>query len=526
MTKTTTVMSVKSTSLVTDAASSRKIVGYCCRCARVVVLLMVMVAMVLWPLLPSSSSSSSSTTTMGSKVEAFSTLQHTRRLMKNANKELDTTTAATAVIATSYRKRSPVVLMMVQSSSSSLQHDDDDDDESEKENDGQLRTPDRDDHDRDRRVFTSGFLGSLLLGGATGGRSIATPDPVPPANAATTSGGGGLLADLPMVRLKLPRGGFGREYVALKLQVQGQGPFEFMVDSGLTTELITPHLQSILGLNTNNKSRLSALAAGGSTTSNPLIELDGVELCCGKFPTNDGGTLPLPPLNAVITDFPQEHIDPAHDPVEGMVGMELLEMFDVDLDFPNNRIRFWKPGTADTTGLVEIPAVVINESLLIGIRVTSEDKSGGARQPFVGFLDCGSTFSCVNWKAADLLGLPPKNDPVYRNGLAVAALGIDGRPLTLPTTKTRLDFVGNAVMDSSTGRPTGFEPPPKNWKAWDPIQLAVGDIPVFSEILGDGRTPYQGPAALIGLDILAQRRVILEAGTGRTRARKVAVSPS
>jgi hypothetical protein len=43
--------------------------------------------------------------------------------------------------------------------------------------------------------------------------------------------------------------------------------------------------------------------------------------------------------------------------------------------------------------------------------------------------------------------------------------------------------------------------------------LYAGDLPVFSQLLGDGntRTPFKGPAALIGLDVLAQRRVVLEA---------------
>ncbi len=43
---------------------------------------------------------------------------------------------------------------------------------------------------------------------------------------------------------------------------------------------------------------------------------------------------------------------------------------------------------------------------------------------------------------------------------------------------------------------------------------AIGDLPVFSQLLGDGRTPFNGPAALIGLDVLAQRRVVLGAGRG------------
>jgi len=36
---------------------------------------------------------------------------------------------------------------------------------------------------------------------------------------------------------------------------------------------------------------------------------------------------PLPRLNAVVVDFPQEHLDPSHD-VVGMLGMEMLELFD------------------------------------------------------------------------------------------------------------------------------------------------------------------------------------------------------
>ena len=62
-----------------------------------------------------------------------------------------------------------------------------------------------------------------------------------------------------------------------------------------------------------------------------------------------------------------------------------------------------------------------------------------------------------------------------------------------------------------------FEAPPSDWKPWSPICVAIGDLPVFSQLLGDGRTPYRGPAGIIGLDILTQRRLILETGAGRQR---------
>ena len=41
-------------------------------------------------------------------------------------------------------------------------------------------------------------------------------------------------------------------------------------------------------------------------------------------------------------------LDPAHDPVEGMIGMEVLEQFDVDFDFPAGRLRLWKPHTVES----------------------------------------------------------------------------------------------------------------------------------------------------------------------------------
>jgi hypothetical protein len=57
----------------------------------------------------------------------------------------------------------------------------------------------------------------------------------------------------------------------------------------------------------------------------PQVQLQGAELCCGNFPGLGGSDkLPLPPLNAVVLDFPQSHLDPAHD-VAGMLGQEVSE---------------------------------------------------------------------------------------------------------------------------------------------------------------------------------------------------------
>jgi hypothetical protein len=320
-----------------------------------------------------------------------------------------------------------------------------------------------------------------------------------------------------MIRIKIPTNGLGKAYVGIALCLPGlDKPVEFMLDTGLTLELMTPHLRDQLGLSVQ-KSSLRGLAAGGTSSASGMVTFQP-ELCgySGSKPDYQ-----LPTLHASIMDFPQEHVDPKH-AIEGMLGQEFLSRFDVDLDFPAGRVRLYKPGTANKAGLVEIPAIVINETGLLGFRLTT----GKGRQPILAFLDCGSTFSAVNWQAAAYLGLPLKTDPAYRQGPAILAVGIDGRPLQLPTIPTALSFAGEALMDIQ-GQLAGFESPPASWKPWNSVQIAVGDLPVFPEVLGDGVHPYIGPAGLVGLDVLAQRRCIIEsAGDSKTRMRRIFVSPS
>jgi len=382
-----------------------------------------------------------------------------------------------------------------------------------------------------RRAFLnigSGTSASLLAPFVLSSRYNPALAAAPPKSAAAAATAAGPIADLPMIRLKLPQAAVGREYVVIQLKIDGKGPFDFMVDSGLTTEMITPQLQQTLGI-TPGRSVVRGLSAGGDS-SEALVELRGVSLCCGKFAsTGRGGKDPkelaLPPLNAVVTDFPQEHIDPSHD-VEGMLGMELLDMFDTDLDFPKNRLRLWSPGTAagaaSKAGLVEIPDAVLNETGLLGIRVTSPN-APAPQQPLVGILDCGASFSAVNWAAAKYLGLPPKEDMnAYKKSPTIMGIGIDGRPLMLPTSKVQFTYVGD-VYKGPSGE-VRFGETASNWKPWDPVTVGIGDLPVFSQLLGDGITPYRGPAVLIGLDVLSQRRVILETGRGRARRMYVGAS--
>ena len=345
------------------------------------------------------------------------------------------------------------------------------------------------------------------------------------------------LVDIPMKRTKLPRFAVGREYVVVPLKIQGVGPVEFILDTGATIELITPHLKHALEqINGDHddanmpQKYVEGLAAGGKTAKEKLTVLSDASVF-----GEEGKELKLPSLTAAVMNFSQEHMDPRH-PVEGMLGMEMLELFDVDLDFPAGRIRFWAPGTAaeeaKRAGLVEIPTVVINESRVLATRVTGKPSAGKSdpnpKQPFIGLLDTGSTFSAVNWEAAKLLDLPPKSNKLkYLMSPGIMAMGMDNNPLRIPTKKVEFTFRGDPQVETEEGRVLEFAPPPSSWKPWQPVMAGIGDLPMFELLLGSDKKAFTLPAAIIGLDVLSQRRVILEASPkSKDRKRRMFVSPS
>lgn len=187
---------------------------------------------------------------------------------------------------------------------------------------------------------------------------------------------------------------------------------------------------------------------------------------------------------------------------------------------------------AAAAGLIPLPAAVLNETGILGIRATSpaalSGPRGGGPQPFVGLLDCGASFSALNWQAAALAGLPPKGDPAYgthsKRDVGVAVVGVDGRPQVLPLVQVQFSFLGDARRGPGGGYE--FESPPAGWQPWAPVLAAVGDLPVFSQLLSrDPGTTFAGPAALVGLDVLSQRRILFGAGDGvRGRGRKLLVA--
>ena len=114
-----------------------------------------------------------------------------------------------------------------------------------------------------------------------------------------------------------------------------------------------------------------------------------------------------------------------HDLVRNLVDsplpplQELLENFDVDFDFPKQRIRFFRPGEgigeAAAAGLVDIPAAVLNETGILGIRVTSPEAAARG----------GQVCACAGQSQARKGGMPGYSAPAGHAARRVASVSYE-----------------------------------------------------------------------------------------------------
>merc|ERR1719240_2581759 len=141
--------------------------------------------------------------------------------------------------------------------------------------------------------------------------------------------------------IDLPDGSIGEGYIPVPVKLTNSKGEErlvhFILDSGLTTTMITPDLRKWLDQKEPRGGGMTAngFAAGGSSTLH-VCPLNGAEV--------GGCGIQLPRMSAVVLDFPQAQIeDPRYD-IQGMLGMEFVSQFDLDVDFPAGKIRLWNPG--------------------------------------------------------------------------------------------------------------------------------------------------------------------------------------
>ena len=282
------------------------------------------------------------------------------------------------------------------------------------------------------------------------------------------SAGIGLAADTPDPGGAVPFQMSPRGHVLVPVSINGAEPMVFSLDTAAGRTSITSTAAEKLALAEIPGETANMLGIHG-LTKNPVVGIESLAVGDGEVRDQQ----------AVVFDL--DHITRGEWHVDGLLGMDFLQQFDLRLDFAARTMALLPRATgpagcpACPAGLEGSPFETIEPGFVV-LPLTVDGRQVRA------VLDTGSGHSGLNGKAAEALGveLPPMPAAAPGGG-QVHGFGLQTGPL-------RLD---EQVLNE---RPT----------------LRVMDHPVM-EALGLA----EGPAMLMGTDQLAGRTLTISYGLGR-----------
>ncbi|CAI7847037.1 unnamed protein product, partial [Closterium sp. NIES-53] len=155
-----------------------------------------------------------------------------------------------------------------------------------------------------------------------------------PSPSSPSSSSQGVILRMPMRRLATTARE-PREYVILPLEVAGKGPFDFLLDTGSSTTLVSPDFAyGTIGLSTNEGRMTQGLGGMGPEGK------QGRELL---LPDVRLGEFRFGPMQAVVLDLQYTGLPGS---VAGIVGLSFLSAFDMDFDFPSSTLTVMHSGAA------------------------------------------------------------------------------------------------------------------------------------------------------------------------------------
>ena len=254
--------------------------------------------------------------------------------------------------------------------------------------------------------------------------------------------------------------------VVVEVQVNGQGPFRFAVDTAATGSFLTEQARSALGL--SHIPGLTATVYGAIATGEfPLVEVDRIELGGEVWPA------------ARLIALPSETSATAS--LDGVLGADFLRRYSVGLTARDMALRLYDPATIGARahrGWSEVALTprIVGRSLepLHFLQVSVEGRSVPA------LFDLGAGVSVLNAAASTALRLEPIR--IARRGEFADAVGSEPVVATLGTQDLRTGDV-----------------------AWRNETFLIEDLAIFSLLAPEG-----GPIAILGSGLFTQRDCIID----------------
>ncbi len=259
------------------------------------------------------------------------------------------------------------------------------------------------------------------------------------------------------------------------LAVNGRA-LNLLLDTGDFVTSVTPDAATRLALPASSEPGLQMTGIGGSYTA-PVVEAADVEYL-GQHLAN----VPLPVLPG--TEFqPEEHID-------GLFGANFLSAYDVEMDFPASKLRFYRhvagcgasapAWTAHATHLAASDAG--HELLLIPVMINGVELNA--------LIDTGSEDTSITRDAAETLGL---TEQAMRGDQQITEQGLG------ESTERLHRFASISIGSTVFSRPLLAVD-----DAASPIQANVA-----TQTASAMPVPHRGVDVILGANFLFQKRIFV-----------------
>src|SRR5204862_5661269 len=179
--------------------------------------------------------------------------------------------------------------------------------------------------------------------------------------------------------------------ILLPVQVNGEGPFEFILDTGAGTSLLSSELGKKLGVKIlGSKEGQSA----GGAVSVSLAKLSSLAIASVKLDDMDVGVVDLSQIAKTVGVK-----------IDGDLGYNFLKHFRITLDYRRNEIRFDDPKRFEPVGR----SAAVTE---VSMRLASPakplllvDVQANGRGPFQFAIDTGTSTTAITPELAKELGV-------------------------------------------------------------------------------------------------------------------------
>ena len=252
--------------------------------------------------------------------------------------------------------------------------------------------------------------------------------------------------------------------MTVEVQVNGHGPYHFVVDSGADTSVVGLRIARDLQL------PLGTPVILNNVTDRNIV--DRVKVASLAFGPSTVNALELPALR-------EEHLGG-----DGMIGIDALVRQRLMMDFENRVVKVEDARRPPPRFTDEI---VITAKLKHGQLILTEVKAGGLRLNAV--IDTGSEITIGNLALRDRLLRSNRNTKAW----TVAATGVTGKTVDLQLSNIRTLKIGSITMTN--------------------VPIAFADVPPF-RVFG----LRDEPSLLLGTDILeAFRKISLDFAARKVR---------